>query len=615
MSTHIEARSLSSLNSLADNPPQYPVNPAETPRESLTLYISRVPGSRDIILSTLKPQLKSISAEDVGSSLYYVHLQLPSEEDPVPPQPMRSESPRKTIPRKPVPSVVGVQDWGSRPAEASGALEGRAAPLPLHSALPQLQVQTSGLGQGDGTHDITRAEREGNLSQHQAPHRRPAGPRSMGAPSAPPKNDHVERTTPASATSGPLSTPTSAEHSRTSSSSFPDSRHTHIHRPRSPTRPRQAPTFTPSTLTLIRREPTSNHQQNVARITTVQTNIPTPDMAAPDLSPNNMPGPPPPLIKISIKSPGYSRFSNWPTKAAIDKYAANGHLDLRPGESMIDGPGRRARGASFTVPQAYEPGFNREVVMTYGKSWASNIKSALHIRNKSREVDDDFGLTPPRAPGLGNSHRRQDSGGSTGSLDSNGSWTRPLSAGGPGSPSSPPAAVVTRPGPGYKAKGYMFTSPWDGRCEFRTGQGGRSLICRHILDPSSSRSPTAALGHGHDGARTVSELRFNLPGGSSGESGQDHDHRHSFQGKFDRLLKLDPRQRRHDGSSDEYDDYDEVGDSSLDLQLGYERAGGGRRGNRAKLGKLIVHDEGLKMLDLVVAANVGMLWVSWEKIS
>jgi NADH dehydrogenase (ubiquinone) Fe-S protein 8 len=81
------------------------------------------------------------------------------------------------------------------------------------------------------------------------------------------------------------------------------------------------------------------------------------------------------------------------------------------------------------------------------------------------------------------------------------------------------------------------------------------------------------------------------------------------------LLKLDPRQRRYDGSSDELEDYDEVDESTLDLQLGYERAGGGKRGNRAKLGKLIVHDEGLKMLDLVVAANVGMLWASWEKIS
>ena len=49
-------------------------------------------------------------------------------------------------------------------------------------------------------------------------------------------------------------------------------------------------------------------------------------------------------------------------------------------------------------------------------------------------------------------------------------------------------------------------------------------------------------------------------------------------------------------------------DERLDLSLGRERAGGGNRGKRAKLGKLIIHDEGYKMLDLVVAANMGVWW-------
>jgi NADH dehydrogenase (ubiquinone) Fe-S protein 8 len=39
-----EARSLSSINYLAANPPQYPYHPEV--RESLTLYISRVPGTQ-----------------------------------------------------------------------------------------------------------------------------------------------------------------------------------------------------------------------------------------------------------------------------------------------------------------------------------------------------------------------------------------------------------------------------------------------------------------------------------------------------------------------------------------------------------------------------------------
>lgn len=43
-SPQIEARSLSAINSIAANPPQYPHSPEV--RESLTLYISRVPGTR-----------------------------------------------------------------------------------------------------------------------------------------------------------------------------------------------------------------------------------------------------------------------------------------------------------------------------------------------------------------------------------------------------------------------------------------------------------------------------------------------------------------------------------------------------------------------------------------
>ncbi len=50
-------------------------------------------------------------------------------------------------------------------------------------------------------------------------------------------------------------------------------------------------------------------------------------------------------------------------------------------------------------------------------------------------------------------------------------------------------------------------------------------------------------------------------------------------------------------------------------QLGVEKAGGGTSGKHAKLGKLIVYDEGLKMLDLVVAANLGVWWRVWERTS
>lgn len=62
----------------------------------------------------------------------------------------------------------------------------------------------------------------------------------------------------------------------------------------------------------------------------------------------------------------------------------------------------------------------------------------------------------------------------------------------------------------------------------------------------------------------------------------------------------------------EGEEYESV---SFDLSLGHERANGGNRRKRAKMGKFIIWDEGLNMLDLVVAANVSVWWNVWEKSS
>jgi NADH dehydrogenase (ubiquinone) Fe-S protein 8 len=171
----------------------------------------------------------------------------------------------------------------------------------------------------------------------------------------------------------------------------------------------------------------------------------------------------------------------------------------------------------------------------------------------------------------------------------------------------------------------MFISPWEGRCEFRTSTNGRSLKCRHILDPKSQKFNPAAVAQsirdaqsmGRSradeltsalaGAKPVSELRFNLPGTSPSKAGEGAKGKwdpSALHGQFSKLLHLEPR------SSDE-DEWDE--EEPMDLTLGKEDAGGGHRGKRAKLGKLIVHDEGLKMMDLVVAANVGVWWTTWER--
>jgi NADH dehydrogenase (ubiquinone) Fe-S protein 8 len=121
------------------------------------------------------------------------------------------------------------------------------------------------------------------------------------------------------------------------------------------------------------------------------------------------------------------------------------------------------------------------------------------------------------------------------------------------------------------------------------------------------------------GAKPVSELRFNIPGSDlSGGANRDSN---NLSGRFGKLLHHRSQSSDEDWEDDDgdnWDDDDEDGnyntETPMDLSLGKELAGGGNTGKRAKLGKLIVHDEGLKMLDLVVAANVGVWWTSWGRM-
>ncbi|KAI5310005.1 hypothetical protein KEM55_001949 [Ascosphaera atra] len=77
----VEARSLSELLTLASDPPAYPRNPTHKKLEPLSLYIVRVPGSKDVFLSPLKPgQKDSISPESLGASLYFLHVSSPEDE-------------------------------------------------------------------------------------------------------------------------------------------------------------------------------------------------------------------------------------------------------------------------------------------------------------------------------------------------------------------------------------------------------------------------------------------------------------------------------------------------------------------------------------------------------
>lgn len=772
----VEAGSLADLNLLAANPPRYPVNPTEEPREPLTLYISRVPGTRDIILSTLKPQRKNVTGEDIANALYYVHLDLPSDGLLVAPPTMPAVSTTgqtggsptaPTVARKPVPSVPRPSDNILPPGPASSSTfpptvpTGSAPPVGYPSASVASTFPPTGPappvgGYPSGPPPSYNTATQPTVLQPTAPqstrptslpaqppapppHREPVSPRSQ--PWVPPGFRLEERQT--SFESAVMSSldnlpsrqgqpqqqqarPQSMQQLSTTSTlpirsrplpgrTLPSNANTNSNNsgsnnavqlppaasaapapgggiPRKPVGPRpdgtvdpnappfpprpqdkalpQAPglsaqqqqqqqqqprtpgltstqptpnNFAPFQLTLIRRDPSSNHQWNIGKVASVQP-VEQPDddnsdgESAPPVSEQ-------PSIRIHLETSGYAKFRG-------------------------DDGGKA---------------FARQVVMAYTKSWTAGIRNAFkrpsaHNHERSSSLDraqigafDNNDLEPPRRflrPRNNSLASTADSAlGGLGVPDVR-RKSKELSRS-----TSPP--LITRPGPGLKPKGYTFTSPWDGRCDFRTGNGGRSLKCRHILHPSTDattgatgggvagynplviaqsfrdgpgqglaavaaatssvvtgqpeaggRARAGSLTSALTGAIAVSELRFNLPHGDLIRKRDNSEDREREQreksgggrgdqlyGRFqDHLHHLQHHARRR-GSSTEEDDYpeDDQDEDELDLSLGREKAGGGNRGKRAKLGKLIVYDDGFKMLDLVVAANMGVWWVSWER--
>ena len=149
------------------------------------------------------------------------------------------------------------------------------------------------------------------------------------------------------------------------------------------------------------------------------------------------------------------------------------------------------------------------------------------------------------------------------------------------------------------SKKYSFRSPWDGICEFTSGLVDRSLKCKHTTSTAGSK------------AVTVSELRFNLPSRTSPTG--------TVTPRRPRATKSPPyfsdanANQTRDLNSNLAIESEYAENEVFDISLGQEPAGGGLGGKQAKLGKLIVEEEGQKMLDLVVAANMALWWKAYEK--
>ncbi|KAK7409103.1 hypothetical protein QQX98_008711 [Neonectria punicea] len=575
----MEARSLTSVNNLAANPPQYPVNPTDERQDPLTLYISRVPGTRDVILSPFKPQLKIVSSEDVASCLYYIHLERPSS-DLSSPAPIRDDgfrsssdegSSARNIPRKPLPEsakpmppsnrdrflpVPGNENQDPmRPRGhtiSSSVDAGRATP-PAYDRDPRRS-----LDERPNEHKLASS----SLRRQNTVSRRPNGPRNIGP--------RTMRTPPAPLTDKPLpafpESRTKMDDGRVPFQEPNPKRGSYTSRSPSPRKQADSTFTNPFTLALIRRDPSTGNQWNVGHVSSYQSETLQPDQ---DESGPFLPNVPPvahsqtpaanPPINIQIETLGYGRFRNMPTRRSFD---------IGPGDGIP---------ADERVPRNEGAVLSRQVLMGYAKSWSSNFREKWN--QEPRE------------------HSRHGSVTSVNSVASGDLVPEPQSA-------------LGQPGPGMRPRGYVFTSPWNGRCEFRTGTTGRSLRCYHILHDEKPALnalieqgvPVQQLG----GAMALSELRFNLPSAELFKSPEGREEvKAQLQGHFNKLLQ------KFDGRNESEDDDGMV--SPFDVNLGKEKAGGGNRGKRAKMGKLIIYPNGMKMLDLVVAANMGLWWRAWEK--
>lgn len=546
---------------------------------------SELTSTLDVILSPFKPQLKNVTAEDVASSLYYIHLELPSADLGAPPSAWADDarsssegsSSAMAIPRKPVPDAPRSQT----PDTPSSSPRNNTLPTP-HSSTDKLATRNRGssLNSQDDWRPVMPSSLANKSSPAAPTHRpideqspcakapalqappvrKPVGPRAMVPAARPPA-------------AGP-SPPTAAVRQR-SQSDIRDVRGARQPFPRPPSRspsPRKrgvasAAQGEPFALTLIRRDPGTGSQWNVGRVTSRQLD----DQFGEEEQQGHsfgMHSPPEtttlgkPPINIRIETSGYAKFRRMPKRRSMEAASlealaasmANGEDDqsLAPDQSSV---------------------FSRQVQMGYSKSLMSNLRDKFH------RFEDQ----------VKNGHARQ---GSDSSLE-NAKETN---------------TSLGQPGPGMKPRGYAFTSPWDGKCDFRTGNGGRSVRCYHTLyDGQSAAYNPLVADQGSSMPKTsavaVSELRFNLPSGELFNTSEQDGMESKLRGHFAKLL------RPNGGPIDDEDD----SVSPFDVNVGSEKAGGGNRGTRAKLGKLIVYDDGLKMLDLLVAANMGVWWGAWER--
>nr|POF27640.1 hypothetical protein CFP56_71449 [Quercus suber] len=524
----IEARSLSSLVSIASRPPLDPAGPIPPPALPLVLYIARVPGSRDVFLTPLKPREKIVTAEDVQSSLYYVHIHCEDDHAAL----ETTEPPAVETNASDMFSTGHTDDHLTEtprpPLPARRSAPPLSPPYPIHDTMPGQDCRQ---GSPPKAHRIARKPvlgditNRGNTPPSQSQWDRPSLP-PRPLPALPEEHGgnnslHVENMRP-------------ARHLEQTAEINP---YLHAQKTSMDSPLPNAPDPEPGTLTVIRRDPASSEQWNVASIHDPPVHeISSTALLKTTAARRTKKGGAP--LYLDLTNPGYAAF--------IDTDRSQSRTSTSSGTSSND-----------TAPEGV---FRRRLYMPGSRYGEHN-----YARRKLGSEDSSLGTNKNNMPS------------SMRSINTN-----------------PEPTTVNNTPPSFDArtKGYTFTSPWNGHCEFHTGATGKSLKCVHSLGGLSTME--------------VSELRFNLPSKSKPTSSVDQKRSSYFS------------HQRHQSVVDWEGGVDAptivLGDDGrIDRSLGQEKAGGGFGGKQAKLGKLIIEPEGLKMLDLLVAANMGLWWRAYER--
>ena len=324
--------------------------------------------------------------------------------------------------------------------------------------------------------------------------------------------------------------------------------------------------FEDGSLSLIRRY--NGEQWNVGKISNSNTRSAAEGIANPGAG-----------ISVAILTPGYTKFTD--REASISGTQSN--PEISHGPSSLLGSTNDASSSSHEDQAAFR----------------RHLRLSGHVerpdQRRRHETTDSMFIQEARPSfdsGIGSQH-------------SDG-------------PSSPAILASEQDTPSLKR--FVLQSPWDGTCEFAAGIAGRSLKCKHAY-----RSTDPRYGPGMHSA-TVSELRFNLPSSKAFGSPIPKSSIPGTPREAKRSSIFSSHRKKHSSSSLQTPDPASLSaangyfgskvelEDRLDLALGQEHAGGGFGGKQAKLGKLIIENEGLLMMDLVVAANMALWWRVYEKV-